>query len=152
LRKKFVRTKSLKHAFLKLLRKTNLQFLISARANDFVTMSLATDNVKHISNINKWNVKNITLASLIVGTLLVTEGGFGILIGVSYFHLELGQLSTFVMTMLIFTSLLRAFIVKEKSLLVFTPRQGTSYIHCDSPDRIRTARHVRRNYTLTHVA
>ena len=34
-------------------------------ANDFVTMSLATDNVKHTSNPNKWNVKNNILASLI---------------------------------------------------------------------------------------
>ena len=33
-------------------------------ANDFVTMSLATDNVKYTRNPNKWNVKNITLASL----------------------------------------------------------------------------------------
>ena len=33
-------------------------------ANDFVTMSLATDNVKYTANPNKWNVKNITFASL----------------------------------------------------------------------------------------
>ncbi len=32
-------------------------------ANDFVTMSLATDNVKHTANPNKWNVRNITFAS-----------------------------------------------------------------------------------------
>ena len=38
-------------------------------ANDFVTMSLATDHVKHTSNPNKWNVKNITLASLVPGML-----------------------------------------------------------------------------------
>ena len=33
-------------------------------ANDFVTMSLATDNVTYTANPNKWNVKNITFASL----------------------------------------------------------------------------------------
>ncbi|MDD5439711.1 MAG: plasma-membrane proton-efflux P-type ATPase, partial [Candidatus Omnitrophica bacterium] len=43
-------------------------------SNDFVTMSLATDNAKHTSNPNQWNVKNITLASLIPGMLLVVEG------------------------------------------------------------------------------
>ena len=39
-------------------------------ANDFVTMSLATDNVSYTANPNKWNVKNITFASLMVGALL----------------------------------------------------------------------------------
>jgi H+-transporting ATPase len=84
-------------------------------ANDFVTMSLATDNVKHTANPNKWNVKNITFSSLIVGALLVLEGVIALFLGQHYFHLEWEQLRTFMVLMLIFTSQFRVFIVRERN-------------------------------------
>lgn len=83
-------------------------------ANDFVTMSLSTDNVKHTSNPNKWNVKNIAVASLIPGMLLVIEGIIVILIGLRYFHLEWERLRTLVMLNLIFNSQFRVLIVRER--------------------------------------
>jgi H+-transporting ATPase len=83
-------------------------------ANDFVTMSLATDNVKYTSNPNKWNVKNITLASLVPGMLLVVEGMLVILMGMNYFHFEWEQLRTMVMLNLIFNSQFRVLIVRER--------------------------------------
>ncbi|MBI3754262.1 MAG: HAD-IC family P-type ATPase, partial [Deltaproteobacteria bacterium] len=83
-------------------------------ANDFVTMSLSTDNVKHTSNPNKWNVKNITIASLVPGMLLVIEGILAILIGLKYFHLEWEKLCTLVMLNLIFNSQFRVLIVRER--------------------------------------
>jgi len=76
-------------------------------ANDFVTMSLATDNVKSTDNPNKWNVKNITVSSLIPGMLLVVEGLIVIVIGTKYFHLEWEKLRTLVMLNLIFNSQFR---------------------------------------------
>lgn len=99
-------------------------------ANDFVTMSLATDNVKSTDNPNKWNVKNITLSSLIPGMLLVVEGLIVIVIGTKYFHLEWEKLRTLVMLNLIFNSQFRVLIVRErrhfwasvpgKALLIFS--------------------------------
>jgi H+-transporting ATPase len=83
-------------------------------SNDFVTMSLATDNVKHTSNPNKWNVKNITLASLIPGILLVVEGMMVILMGMKYFSLGWEKLRTLVMLNLIFNSQFRVLIVRER--------------------------------------
>jgi H+-transporting ATPase len=83
-------------------------------ANDFVTMSLATDHVKHTPNPNKWNVKNITLASLVPGMLLVVEGMLVILMGMHYFHLEWEKLRTMVMLNLIFNSQFRVLIVRER--------------------------------------
>ena len=83
-------------------------------ANDFVTMSLATDNVKYTANPNKWNVRNITFASLVVGALLVVEGVVALLVGTSYFHLELEQLRTLTVLMLIFTNQFRVYIVRER--------------------------------------
>jgi len=83
-------------------------------ANDFATMSLATDNVKHTSNPNKWNVKNITLASLVVGSLMVIGSILTIAIGNIYFHLEGEKLQTFSMLTLVFYSQFRVYIVRER--------------------------------------
>ena len=83
-------------------------------ANDFVTMSLATDNVEHTTNPNTWNVRNITLASLIPGGLLVAEGTIVILMGIKVFHLEWDTLRTLVMLNLVFNSQFRILIVRER--------------------------------------
>jgi len=83
-------------------------------SNDFVTMSLATDNVKYTSSPNLWNVRKITLASLVIGALLVMEGAIAVLIGMDYFGLTWGPLQSFVMLMLVFTSQFRVFIVRER--------------------------------------
>jgi H+-transporting ATPase len=83
-------------------------------ANDFVTMSLATDNVKHTSNPNTWNVKNISVASLIIGMLLVVEGIAAIFIGLNYLDLQTDGLTTFVMLLLILTSQFRVYVVRER--------------------------------------
>jgi len=83
-------------------------------ANDFVTMSLATDNVEYTSSPNLWNVRNITLASLAIGLVLVAEGALAVLIGIDYFRLEWGALQTFVMLMLVFTSQFRVYVVRER--------------------------------------
>jgi H+-transporting ATPase len=83
-------------------------------ANDFVTMSLATDNVKTTKSPNIWNVKNITSASLIIGSFLVVEGGVIMFIGTNYYHMTLPPLQTFVLLTLVFTSLFRVLIVRER--------------------------------------
>ncbi len=83
-------------------------------ANDFVTMSLATDHVKHTPNPNQWNVKNITLASLVPGMLLIVEDLLVILMGLNYFHLEWERLRTLVMLNLVFNSQFRVLIVRER--------------------------------------
>jgi len=83
-------------------------------ANDFVTMSLSTDNVKHTPNPNKWNVRNITFACLIPGMLFITEGIIVILMGMTYFHLTWEKLRTLVMLNLIFNSQFRVLIVRER--------------------------------------
>lgn len=83
-------------------------------ANDFVTMSIATDNVKHTSNPNRWNVKNITIASLVPGMLLVVEGMIVIMTGLKYFQLDPERLRTLVMLNLVFNSQFRILIVRER--------------------------------------
>jgi H+-transporting ATPase len=83
-------------------------------ANDFATISLATDNVQDTRTPDTWNIKNITLASLILALLLVAQGGVTIYIGQTYFGLEWTELTTFVALTLIFHSLLRVLVVRER--------------------------------------
>ena len=83
-------------------------------ANDFVTMSLATDNVEYTASPDKWNVRNITFASLIIGALLVGEGAIALFVGSHYFNLAFDQLRTFILLVLIFTSQFRVYIVRER--------------------------------------
>ncbi len=89
-------------------------------ANDFVTMSLATDNVKHTDDPNKWDVKNITFASLIIGALLVIQGIAAMLIGKNYFQLDLRGLQSFMMLTLVFTSQFRVLIVRERNFFWYS--------------------------------
>jgi H+-transporting ATPase len=83
-------------------------------ANDFVTMSLATDRVSHTPNPNQWNVRNIALASLIPGMLLVVEGLLVIYVGLNYFYLPWEKLRTLVLLNLVFNSQFRVLIVRER--------------------------------------
>jgi H+-transporting ATPase len=83
-------------------------------ANDFVTMTLSTDNVKYTRNPNNWNVRNVTLASAGIGVFFILEGWLTILIGRSLFHLNGEGLRSFVLLMLVFTSQFRIYIVRER--------------------------------------
>jgi len=82
--------------------------------NDFVTISLATDNVRYTSNPNQWGIKNITLAATIPALLLIAEGLIVIFIGVHYFHLAWEKLRTLVMLNFIFNSQFRIFVLRER--------------------------------------
>jgi len=59
-------------------------------------------------------VKDITLASIIIGALLIVEGAIVIFIGTNYYHMELGTLQTLVLLTLVFTSQFRVLIVRER--------------------------------------
>lgn len=96
-------------------------------ANDFVTMSLATDNVQYTANPNKWNVRNITFASLIIGGLLVAEGALALFIGTNYFHMKLEQLQTFMALTLIFTSQFRV-LYSQREEIFLAPARAESWL------------------------
>ena len=83
-------------------------------ANDFVTMTLATDNVKHTGSPNMWNVRNISIASAGIGVFYILEGWVTLLVGRNVFHLAGGRLQSFVLLMLVFASQFRIYIVRER--------------------------------------
>jgi H+-transporting ATPase len=70
--------------------------------------------VKHTASPNKWNVRNVTLASVSIGLFFVAEGWLTILIGRNYFHLSWDPLLSFTLLMLVFTSQFRVCVVRER--------------------------------------
>ena len=94
---------------------TVLDMVILVFASDFLAMSLATDNVTYTKKKpDVWNMKKLTLASVVVGALLLVEAVIGVLVGVLYFHFPFPQLQTYVMLMLLFMSQFRILIVRER--------------------------------------
>jgi H+-transporting ATPase len=83
-------------------------------ANDFVTMSLAGDNVISTVNPDKWDIKKITLVSLIPGMLLVIEDLIVIMACRNYFHLDWEKMRTLIMLNLVFNSQFRVLIIRER--------------------------------------
>ena len=83
-------------------------------ANDFVVMTIATDNVKSTSNPNKWNVKNIIFAALIPALFYVLGDIIIVLIGIHFFHLQWNELTSLVMLSFILNSQFRVLIVRER--------------------------------------
>ena len=83
-------------------------------ANDFVTMSLAKDNVESTSSPNVWNVRNITFASLAIGLLLVIQGAVALYLGAFYYAMDIAHLKSFMLLVLVFTSQFRVLSVRER--------------------------------------
>lgn len=83
-------------------------------ANDFATMAIATDNVKATDSPNKWDVRNITSASLVLGVFFALEDLLVIFIGLKYFQLGFDKLQTLVLLSLVFNSQFRILLVRER--------------------------------------
>lgn len=83
-------------------------------ANDFVTMSIATDNVISTDSPNHWNVRNITLSSAVLGVFFALEDLLLVFIGTRYMHLSFEKLQTLVLLSLIFNTQFRILIVRER--------------------------------------
>ena len=83
-------------------------------ANDFVTMLIATDNVKSTQSPNQWKMKNIVSASLFLGIVFALEDLLMVFLGLSVFHLPYEQLCTLVMLSLVFNTQFRILIVRER--------------------------------------
>ena len=83
-------------------------------ANDFVTMSIATDHVVSTKTPNSWKLKNIISSSLVLGVFFALEDLLVASIGVNCFHLPYASLCTLVMLSLVFNTQFRILTVRER--------------------------------------
>ena len=82
---------------------------------DFVTISLATDNVRPSEKPETWNITPLVKASTVLGVLTVAESIGLLYIGLTYLGLSnTALLQTFAFDMLLFGGLFTIFVVRER--------------------------------------
>jgi len=84
-------------------------------ANDFVTMSIATDNVVSTDSPNTWDIRNLIKASFLLGVSFALVDLIMIFIGLNYFHLDFNKIQTLVMLSLVFNTQFRILMVRERN-------------------------------------
>ena len=83
-------------------------------ANDFVTMSLASDNVSYSHKPESWRIKPLVAGALIMAAAWLIFS-FGILfLDRKFYHLDLVHLQTLVFVMLVFSGLANVYLVRER--------------------------------------
>jgi H+-transporting ATPase len=83
-------------------------------ANDFVTMSLASDRVGYSQKPDRWQIRPLVVSALVIALAWLIFS-FGVLyLGIKYFHLEITQLQTFIFVMLVFTGLANVYLVRNR--------------------------------------
>ena len=83
-------------------------------ANDFVTMSLASDHVSYSHKPDSWRVKPLVAGALLMAVAWLVFS-FGILyLGRNVYGLALPQLQTLIFVMLVFTGQANIYLVRER--------------------------------------
>ena len=93
---------------------TPILIILLLFANDFVTMSISTDNVAASLKPDRWNVRTLMLASLALSipVLMLSFGMF--FVANAWFHLPLAQVQTWMFAMLVFTGQANVYLVRER--------------------------------------
>ena len=82
---------------------------------DFVTISLATDQVRASEKPETWNITSLVKSSVVLGIFIVAESLGLLYLGLTYLNFaNTAQLNTFVFDMLLFGGLFTIFVVRER--------------------------------------
>jgi H+-transporting ATPase len=83
-------------------------------ANDFITMSLASDTVRFQAKPGKWDIKFLIVTSLTVASLWLVFSFAMVYLARDIFHLSLPALQTWVFLLLVYSGLASVFIVRTR--------------------------------------
>lgn len=93
---------------------TPLLIILLLFANDFVTMSISTDNVSFSRKPDQWNVRTLVIAAFVLALpVLLLSFGF-LFVADNVLHLPLAQLQTWMFVMLVFTGQANVYLVRER--------------------------------------
>ena len=96
---------------------TPLLMVLLLFTNDFVTMSIATDNVPFSPKPEKWRIANLMLGAGILSVLMLLLSFAVFFFGRNFLHLPLGQLQTLTFLLLVFTGQGNVYLVRERNHL-----------------------------------
>lgn len=86
-------------------------------ANDFATMSIATDNVRATESPNAWDLRSIVLAASVLGSLFALEDLALAWLGTGALGLDFAATQTLVMYALVVNAQVRILTVRERGRL-----------------------------------
>ncbi|ADE10403.1 plasma-membrane proton-efflux P-type ATPase [Sideroxydans lithotrophicus] len=93
---------------------TPLLIVLLLFTNDFVTMSIATDNVSYARAPERWNIPNLMLTSGILAVLVLILSFAVFFAGRDWLHLPLTELQTLIFVMLVFSGQGNVYLVRER--------------------------------------
>lgn len=94
---------------------TPLLIVLLLFTNDFVTMSIATDNVPFSHKPEHWNMRNLMSAGGIIAALVLLFSFAVFYIGRDLLHLTFSQLQTLIFVLMVFTGQGTVYLVRERS-------------------------------------
>ncbi|WP_340690880.1 hypothetical protein [Hydrogenobacter thermophilus] len=90
--------------------------------NDFITISLATDNVEYSNKPEKWNIKKLTFTSFLLGLFCTIWILFLILfVGGNLLHLNIEQTKTFAFLTIVLSIPVSILSIRDRGLLIKVP-------------------------------
>ena len=92
---------------------TPFDIILLIFANDFVTMSIATDNARYSLKPEKWGTRHIVTTSGILAALLVVEGLLALYIAIRL-GLSHPEIDTFIFDILVFSGQFTVYMVRER--------------------------------------
>jgi H+-transporting ATPase len=92
---------------------TPFDIILLIFANDFVTMSIATDNARYSLKPEKWGTRHIISTSGILAALLVMEGLLALYIAIRL-GLSHPEIDTFIFDILVFSGQFTVYMVRER--------------------------------------
>ena len=93
---------------------TPLLIVLLLFTNDFVTMSIATDNVTYSQQPDRWNVRTLILTGGLLAALVLILSFTVFFVGRDALGLKLGELQTLVFVMLVATGQGNVYLVRER--------------------------------------
>lgn len=93
---------------------TPLLIVLMMFANDFATMSIATDSVVASSMPDRWNIRSILAASIALGALVLILSFAVFMTGAFLWHLSTGGLQTLNFVMLVLSGQGTIYLVRER--------------------------------------
>lgn len=83
-------------------------------ANDFVTMSIATDNVGYSRKPDRWRVAPLVASSGLLALLVLVESFLVLYLALNVFHLAWPQVQTLAFVMLVFSGQATVYLVRQR--------------------------------------
>lgn len=93
---------------------TPLLVVLLLFANDFVTMSISTDNVSYSTRPDRWHIPTLIQVSFILAIPVLLLSFAFFYAALYLFHLPIAQMQTLMFVMLVFTGQANVYLVRER--------------------------------------